>query len=299
MTHYAEAQSSKAISPLRQRMIDDMTMRKLKKKTQSDYLRAVKNFTRFFGHSPDEATAEDLRLFQLDMVSHDVSSCTLNATITGLHFFFDITLDRADLMKKMCAVHEPRKLPDILSPGEVAQLLKATTSMKYKAAFSVAYGAGLRISEVVQLKISNIDSQRMIIRVELGKGDKDRHAMLSPVLLTVLQHWWQVGHAKHQLFRTGWLFPGQNPINHLSARQLSRVCRDIAKLAGINKHVSMHTLRHSFASHLLEQGVDIRVIQVLLGHNQLETTARYAQVATRTLRETQSPLDLLLFDTQG
>ena len=121
MTHYAEAQSSKAISPLRQRMIDDMTMRKLKKKTQSDYLRAVKNFTRFFGHSPDEATAEDLRLFQLDMVSHDVSSCSLNATTLGLHFFFDITLDRADLMKKMNAAHEPRKLPDILSPGEVAQ----------------------------------------------------------------------------------------------------------------------------------------------------------------------------------
>jgi len=299
MTYFLDSRSTKPISLLRQRMIDDMTMRKLGKHTQSDYIRAVKNFTRFFGHSPDEATAEDLRLFQLDMVARETRSGTINATITALRFFYDVTLDRGELMKKMSAVYEPRKIPTILSPCEVSLLLSATTSMKYKTALSVAYGAGLRVSEIVKLKVSDIDSKRMLIRVEQGKGSRDRNAMLSPVLLNILRRWWQEGYAKHQLLKAGWLFPGRDRVNPLSARQLSRVCHDVAKHTGINKRISMHTLRHSFATHLLEQGVDIRVIQVLLGHKKLETTALYSQVATRTLRDTQSPLDVLVLEPEG
>lgn len=297
MTHSIEVQPTKSISVLRQRMIDDMTLRKFQNHTQTGYVRAVKNFTLFYGHSPDEATAEDLRLFQLDMVTRGLSSALINTTITGLRFFFDVTLGRADALVKMSFVHRPHKIPTILSRSEVFRLLEATTNVKYKTAFSVAYGAGLRIREIVMLKVADIDSKQMVIRVEEGKGAKDRNAMLSPVLLNTLRHWWRVGHVKYHLQKGGWLFPGRDPFDHLSTRQLSRVCHDVAKQIGISKSVSMHTFRHSFATHLLEQGVDIRVIQVLLGHSQLNTTARYSQVATRTLRDTQSPLDQLLLDT--
>lgn len=297
MNHSTVAQSTKPISILRQRMIDDMTLRKFQNHTQTGYVRAVKNFTLFFGHSPDEATAEDLRLYQLDMVSRGLSNGLINTTITGLRFFYEVTLGRADALAKMSFVNRPLKIPTILSRSEVFRLLEATTNPKYKTAFSVAYGAGLRIGEIVTLKVADIDSKQMVIRVEQGKGAKDRNAMLSPVLLNILRHWWQVGHVKYHLQKGGWLFPGQDPINHLSVRQLSRVCHDVAKQIGITKPVSMHTFRHSFATHLLEQGVDIRVIQVLLGHSQLNTTARYSQVATRTLRDTQSPLDQLILDS--
>ena len=287
------AQDTQSISPLGQRMIEDMKMRKLSPKTQSGYIRAVKNLARYLKHSPQSATAEELRRYQLHMVKSGVSRITLNATITGLRFLFQVTLDRVEAMSKMSSVPVPRKLPVVLSGEEAKRLIQASGNPKYRAALSVAYGAGLRVSEVVALKVLDIDSKRMTLRVEQGKGRKDRYAMLSPVLLERLRDWWKFAHAQSMMLNGGWLFPGQNPINHMSARQLSRACLAAAFDAEIDKHVSMHILRHSFATHLLEQKVDIRVIQVLLGHKKLETTALYAQVATDLLREVISPLDKL------
>jgi len=286
-------QNTQAVSPLRQRMIEDMMLRKLSSKTQSSYILAVKKLTTYLGHSPDTATAEELRRFQLHLVDKGISSITLNATITALRFFFVTTLARDDAMIKMSSVPVPRKLPVVLSRQEVTRLIDASGNPKYRAALSVAYGAGLRVSEVVALKVSDIDSTRMTLRVEQGKGHKDRYAMLSPVLLDHLRSWWQFAHTQGLMLEGGWLFPGQNPVNHLTARQLNRACHAAAADAEIDKRVSMHTLRHSFATHLLEAKVDIRVIQVLLGHKKLETTALYAQVATDLLREVISPLDTL------
>lgn len=286
-------QINEPISPLRQRMIEDMSLRKLAPRTQSGYLRAIKNFTRFLGRPPDTATAEDLRRYQLHIVERGISNITLNATITALRFFFVVTLDHGELMAKMSSVREPRKLPVILSREEVARLIACAGNLKYQAILSVAYGAGLRASEVASLKINDIDSTRMTLRVEQGKGHKDRYAMLSPVLLECLRDWWRDAHAKGKMLDGGWLFPGQNPINPIGTRQLNRACHAAAVAAEIDKRVSMHTLRHSFATHLLEDKVDIRVIQVLLGHKKLETTALYAQVATGILREVISPLESL------
>ena len=291
MTH-----STQTTSPLRQRMIDDMSMRRLNHSTQKTYVRAVKSFTQFLGRSPDTATAEDLRLYQLHMADNGVSNATINATISGLRFFFRVTLDDPGLLRKMSTVHEPRKLPVILSADEVKRLLEATLSLKYKAAFAAAYGAGLRASEVTHLRVTDIDSQRMVIHVEQGKGSRDRNAMLSPALLALLRQWWRAAQAQRKMLRGGWLFPGQNPVNPLSTRQLRRAMESAVSLAGLEKSVSLHSLRHAFATHLLEQKTDIRVIQVLLGHKKLETTALYSQVATKTLRETQSPLDALAID---
>jgi len=286
MTHTA-----KPISPLRQRMLEDMMLRKLAPQTQASYIRAVVKFTRFFGHSPDTATPEDLRRYQLHLVETGTSSIMLNAAITALRFFFGVTLERPDALAKMSPVREPRTLPVVLSREEVARLIEAAGKPKYQAALSVAYGAGLRASEVVALKVGDIDSTRMTLRIEQGKGRKDRYAMLSPVLLDRLRTWWKVARAKGKMLDGGWLFPGQNPVNPMSTRQFNRICHMAA--AEIDKRVSMHTLRHSYATHLLEQKVDIRVIQVLLGHKKLETTALYAQVATEVLREVVSPLESL------
>jgi len=285
--------TTKPITPLRQRMLDDMRMRKLSPKTQASYIRVVKRFAGFLGRSPDTASAEDLRRYQLYLVDHGISSISLNAAITGLKFLFETTLDRPELLKKMHPVHEPRKLPVVLSREEVARLLAAVDNLKHQTALAVAYGAGLRASEVVALKVNDIDSQRMTLRIEQGKGCKDRYAMLSPVLLERLRAWWKFAHAQGKMLQGGWLFPGLDPIDPLSTRQLTRAVHAAAEAAGIDKRVSMHTLRHSFATHLLEQKVDIRVIQVLLGHKKLETTAMYAQVATDVLREVVSPIETL------
>ena len=293
MTHHNSSSITQSITPLRQRMIDDMRLRKLSPKTQIGYIRAVKKLTQFLGRSPDTASAEDLRRFQLHLVSTGVSNITLNATVTALRFFFRVTLGRAEAVDKISTVAQPRKLPVVLSTDEVARLFNAINSPKYKAALGVAYGAGLRASEVTHLKVSDIDSQRMLLHVEQGKGRKDRFAMLSPALLELLRHWWHVARTEGNILNGGWLFPGQNPVNPITPRQLNRACKAAVNLASIEKRVSMHTLRHSFATHLLEQGVDIRVIQVLLGHDRLETTAHYSQVATRVLQETHSPLDQL------
>jgi len=281
------------ISPLRQRMIDDMRLRKLNPKTQSAYIRAVRNFTQYLGRSPDTARVEDLRNYQLHLVDAGTSPISLNAAITGLKFFFGITLERGELMAKMQPVRVPQKLPVILSREEVARLIAACTNLKHQTALSLAYGTGLRAGEVVALKVGDIDSERMTLRVEQGKGRKDRYAMLSPILLERLRVWWRVARAQGKMLDGGWLFPGLNPIESLSARQLNRAIVAAAEAAGIDKRVSMHTLRHSFATHLLENKVDIRVIQVLLGHKKLDTTAIYAQVATDLLHQVISPLDEL------
>jgi integrase/recombinase XerD len=283
--------SSKTISPLRQRMIEDMRMRKLAPHTQAGYIRAVRKFTRYLNRSPDTATAEDLRNFQLYLVDHGVSPITLNATISGLKFFFGVTLERGSLMAKMQHVFVPRTLPVVLSREEVRLLIAAAPSVKYQTALSVAYGAGLRASEVVGLKVSDVDSKRMVLHIERGKGGKDRYAMLSPVMLGRLRTWYRVARAQGKMPDGGWLFPGQNPIDPLSTRQLNRAVHAAARTAGLDKRVSMHSLRHAFATHLLEQKEDIRVIQVLLGHKKLETTALYTQVATETLRQVISPLE--------
>nr|WP_315203361.1 site-specific integrase [uncultured Albidiferax sp.] len=285
--------STQAVSPLRQRMLDDMRMRKLEPKTQAAYIRAVWRLAAFLKHSPNTATVEDLRRFQLHLVDRGISPITLNATITGLKFFFEVTLNRGELMARMSPVHVPHKLPVVLSCEEVARLIAAAPNLKYQTALSIAYGAGLRVSEITALKVGDIDSQRMTLRVEQGKGRKDRYAMLSPVLLERLRAWWRLAHAQGKMLPNGWLFPGMNPVDPLTARQLNRAIHAAAVAARIDKRVSMHTLRHSFATHLLEQKVDIRVIQVMLGHKKLETTTIYTQVATEILREVVSPLERL------
>jgi site-specific recombinase XerD len=284
------------ISPLRRRMIEDMTVRGFAAGTQRGYLRAVRDFTAFLGRAPDRARAEDLRRYQLHMRSQGASATTMNAAVSALRFFFGVTLAREDAVTGMTTVREPRRLPVILSPEEVARLLDAAPGLKYRAALSLAYGAGLRASEVVSLKISDIDSERMVIRVEQGKGRKDRDAMLSPPLLDLLRAWWRAAHKRGVMLPGGWLFPGQSPVNPLTARQLRRAFDGAKEAAGIDKRVSLHTLRHCFATHLLEQKVDIRVIQVLLGHKKLDTTARYSQVASTTLRQVKSPLEQLKLD---
>jgi integrase/recombinase XerD len=276
------------VSPLRRRMIEDMTIRKLAAKTQASYIRAVRNFTIFLGRSPDQANAEDLRRYQLHLASSGIAVPSQNAAVTALRFFFTVTLAHGEVTDRMPFVREPRKLPVVLSPEEVARFLEAASGLKYRAALSVAYGAGLRANEVISLKIGDIDSTRMVIRVEQGKGRKDRYVMLSAHLLELLRAYWKAARPQ------GWLFPGQNRVNPLTTRQLNRACHAATAAAGIDKRVSLHTLRHSFATHLLEQKVDIRVIQVLLGHKKLDTTALYSQVATRTIREVRSPLEHLI-----
>jgi integrase/recombinase XerD len=285
--------SPRPISPLRARMIEDMTVRGFKNDTRRDYVRHVRAFAAFIGRSPDTATGEELRLFQLHQTQSGMQPPRINGTVSALRFFFTVTLDRPDLARRLTVVPYPRRIPTVLSVEEVTLLLHAASAPKYKAAFAAAYGAGLRVSEVVALKVGDIDSERMLLRVERGKGGKDRHAMLSPQLLELLRAWWREGRRRSLLLPGGWLFPGRNPVEPLSARQLCRVVRAAAQAAGINKRVSPHTLRHSFATHLLEQGVDIRVIQTLLGHAKLDTTALYTRVANTTIRAVTSPLDRL------
>jgi integrase/recombinase XerD len=283
--------SAEKISPLRRRMIEDMRMRRLSAKTQSTYIRAVRHLAGYLGRSPDTATDEELRRYQLHCVDRGVSPMALNAMITGLRFFFDVTLKRPELMSKMSHIRVARRLPVVLSREEASHLIESARTLKHRTALSVAYGAGLRVGEVVALKVSDIDSQRMLLRVEQGKGRKDRYALLPPILLERLRTWWRHAHAAGQVLPGGYLFPGLDPLDSMSTRQLNRAVHEAAQAAHIDKRVTMHTLRHSFATHLLEQGENIRTIQVLLGHKKLETTALYTHVATETLRTVLSPLE--------
>jgi integrase/recombinase XerD len=281
------------ISPLRQRLIEDMNMRRFSRATQRNYIRDVGRFATFLRRPPDTATADDVRRFQVEQRDAGLSAPTMNSIVAALRFFFTHTLDRPDLARKLFRVTYPRKLPVVLSPDEVARLLQATTCLKHQAALSVAYGAGLRVAEVSTLKVGDIDSERMLIRVERGKGGQYRNAMLPTDLLVLLRQWWQVGRQQGVMHRDGWLFPGQHAMKPISTRQLHRIVVEAAHAADIAKRVGPHTLRHSFATHLLEDGVDIRVIQVLLGHAKLDNTAFYTKVATRTVRTVTSPLDKL------
>ena len=285
--------TEKAISPLRQRLIEDMTIRRLGPKTQHDYIRHVKSFADFLGRSAHKATAKDVHRYQLRLASIGATVPTVNVSASALRFFFKVTLRRSDLADEVVSAREPRRLPVVLSPEEVGRLLTSATNIKHKAILSLAYATGLRASEVVSLKLTDIDRERMVIRVEQGKGRKDRYVMLSPNLLGLLREWWRAARKK------GWMHPGQPWLfpsyrgQHTSRRQLHRIVRLAAGRAGITKRVGVHTLRHSFATHLLEQKTDIRVIQVLLGHKKLDTTALYTRVAIHTIGQVTSPLDFL------
>jgi site-specific recombinase XerD len=288
MTHFPPATSG---GSLRERFIADMTVRGFTDKTRKDDLRTV---AAFLGRSPGTATAKDIRRFQIQQSEDGMNAPAMNSAVAALRFFFTTTVDRPDLSRKLIRLRYPRKLPVVLSSDEAARLIAATTCLKHRAALSVAYGAGLRVAEVASLKVGDIDSQRMLIIVERGKGGRYRHALLSPSLLALLRAWWQEGRQQGVMRPGGWLFPGQDPARPITTRQLSRVVEAAAEAAGLTKHVSPHTLRHSFATHLLEDGTDIRVIQVLLGHAKLDNTALYARVATKTVRTVTSPLDKIM-----
>ena len=276
--------TSATTTPLRQRMIEDMTIRQFGSKTQHDYVRVVADFARFLGRSPDQAEPEDLRRYQLRLAADGASPAKMNAAVSALRFFFKVTLGRQGYGERLATVRKEDRLPEVLSPEEVALLLHCAPSLKHKAALSIAYGCGLRVSEIVHLKVADIDSARMLVRVEQGKGRKDRYVMLSPELLELLRAWWRMARPK------GWLFPGRDPGQPITPRQLNRALKAAAASAGLDKPVSMHTLRHCFATHLLERKTDVRVIQALLGHKKLDTTARYTRVAIKTLGAVQSPL---------
>ena len=276
---------------LRERFIEDMTVRGFSEKTRRGYIRIVARFVAFLERSPATATTEDIRRFQVQQSTSGMGAPAMNSNVAALRFFFTYTLDRPDLARKLIRIPYPRKLPSVLAPDEVARLIAATTCLKHRAALSVAYGAGLRVAEVASLKVGDIDSERMLISVVRGKGGRSRHALLSPDLLALLRAWWHEGRRDGVMRSGGWLFPGQDPANAITTRQLGRVVEAAAEAAGLTKHVSPHTLRHSFATHLLEDGVDIRVIQVLLGHAKLDNTALYTRVATKMVRTVTSPLD--------
>jgi site-specific recombinase XerD len=268
-------------------MIEDMTVRNLSPVTQRSYLHAVTKFAQFCGRSPDRVGAEEVRRFQMRLVERGVSWSGFNQTVCALRFFFAVTLGRPELAERIPHAREPRQLPVVLSADEVVRFLEAVVQPKHRAALTTAYAAGLRVSEVVGLKVGDIDSGRMVIRVEHGKGGKDRYVMLSSQLLGILRAYWRLARP------APWLFPGRRADRPLHPSVLQEACREARAAAGLDKRVTVHTLRHSFATHLLEQGTDIRIIQVLLGHTNLETTARYTQVATHTIGLTQSPLDRL------
>jgi site-specific recombinase XerD len=287
--------TTEAITPLRQRMIEDMNARKLCAGTQQGHIRACKRFAAFLKRSPDTATLEDIRRFQLHLAEAGVSICTRNCIMTGLRFLFRVTLRRLDLAAEIYHLREPQKIPQVLSPDEARRLLAVASSLKARVMLSLSYGCGLRVNEVVRLKVKHIDSAQKIIRIEQSKGRKDRNVMLSPEMLDLLRQWWKarVAFDTRTPIQERWLFPGRRPGQPMTRRQLSRLFHEAANGAGIKKHMTLHALRHSFATHMLERGTDIRVIQALLGHDKLDTTARYTRVATGMIANVKSPLDLL------
>ncbi|GFM31628.1 site-specific integrase [Novosphingobium sp. PY1] len=278
---------------LRERLIEDMNVRRLSLATQRNYVRDVARFAGWLGRPPDQATDEDLRQYQIEQSQTGLGAPAMNAAVSALRFFYCRTLDRPEVTRKLHRVKHPRALPTVLSREEVTRMLDATTSLKHQAILSVAYGAGLRASEVAKLRVRDIDSERMLLRVQCGKGGRHRNAMLAHDLLLLLREWWKVGRKEGVMHPDGWLFPGQHYLKPICYRQVHRIAADAAHAAGITKRVGPHTLRHSFATHLLEDGVDIRIIQVLLGHAQLSTTSLYTRVATRTVKNVVSPLDRL------
>jgi integrase/recombinase XerD len=275
------------MSPLRRRMIEDMTIRNLSPATQQSYIRAVAKFSRYFGRSPDRLGLEDVRAYQVHLASKGVAWGSLNQVVCALRFFYGVTLDQATIPERIAYAREPRKLPTVLSADEVVRFLESVSSLKARVALTTAYAAGLRVSEVAALKVRDVDSDRMVMRIEHGKAGKERYVMLSAPLLGILRSYWRLTRPSQ------YLFPGRTSDKPIEPTVLHAACRSAAAAAGLDKRVSVHVLRHSFATHLLESGVDIRIIQVLLGHENLSTTARYTRVSTRLIADTASPLDRL------
>jgi integrase/recombinase XerD len=289
--------TTEAITPLRQRMIEDMTSRKLCAHTQRGHIYSCKRFAAFLKRSPETATCEDIRLFQLHLAESGMSICNRNRIMTGVRFLFRVTLRRLDLAAEIYHLREPEKIPLVMSPDETRRLLAVASSLKVRVLLSLAYGCGLRAGEVVRLKVKHIDSAQKIIRIEQSKGRKDRNVMLSPETLDLLRQWWKVRPPRYDAGLPGqdcWLFPSRKTAGRpMTTRQLSRLFHEAADAAGIKKSVPLHALRHSFATHLLDRGTDIRIIQALLGHEKLDTTARYTRVATGLIANIESPLDML------
>src|SRR6266571_4666842 len=287
--------STDAVTPLRHRMIEDMNARKLCAGTQRGHIHSCKRFAAFLNRSPDTATTEDIRRFQLHLAEAGVSICNRNRIMTGLRFLLRVTLRRLDLAAEIYHIREPQKIPLVMSPDETRRLLAVASSLKARMLLSLGYGCGLRAGEVVRLKVKHIDSAQKIIRVEQSKGRKDRNVMLSAETLDLLREWWKArrGYDATTPLQERWLFPGRKPEKPMTTRQLNRLFHEAADAAGIKKGVTLHALRHSFATHLLERGTDIRIIQALLGHTKLDTTARYAHVATGMISAVESPLDRL------
>jgi len=283
------------VSPLRQRMIEDMAARKLNPHTQRSHIYSCKRFAAWLKRSLDTATADEVRRFQLYLIESGTSICNRNRIMTGVRFLFRVTLRRHDLAAEVWHIKEPQKLPPVLSPEEVKRVLTMATSLKARAMLTLAYGCGLRAGEVVRLRAGDIDSEQMIIRIVQSKGRKDRHVMLPAEVLDLLRQWWKARPTKRDAGVTPeqrWLFPGRDH-QPLTTRQFARLFKQTVRAAGLRKTISLHALRHSFATHLLERGTDIRVIQALLGHDKLETTARYTRVATGMIAKIESPLDSL------
>jgi integrase/recombinase XerD len=275
------------MSPLRRRMIEDMTIRNLSPATQRSYLHAVSKFSQYFGRSPARLGLEDVRAYQVHLASKGVAWGSLNQVVCALRFFYGVTLGQATIPERIAYAREPRKLPTVLGADEVVRFLESVSSLKARVALTTAYAAGLRVSEVAALKVCDIDSGRMVMRIEHGKGGKERYGMLSAPLLGILRSYWRL--TRPPLY----LFPGRTSDKPIEPTVLHAACRSAAAAAGLDKRVSVHVLRHSFATHLLESGVDIRIIQVLLGHENLSTTARYTRVSTQLIGNTRSPLDRL------
>lgn len=277
----------KPISPLRQRMLDDMAFRNMSPNTQKVYTYAVANFARFHGRSPDRLGLEEVRDYRLHLLARGLKATSINPIIGALRFFYGTTLGQKELAEQIPFARKEDTLPAVLTRDEVVRLLKSVPDLKMRTALITIYATGLRVSEVVALTARDIDSKRMVIQVRQGKGRKDRYVMLSEQLLAILRDYWRRRRPSECLF------PGPDPARAITTRSLQRACREAANAAGLDKSVTVHTLRHSFATHLLEHGVDIRVIQDLLGHRQITSTTRYTRVAINTIRQIQSPLELL------
>lgn len=277
------------MTPLRQRMLDDMQIRNLSPHTQASYVQQVSLFARHFGKSPHELSPDDIRTYQIYLTNErKLAPQSILIAVSAIRFLYRVTLKKDwTIEEAIPTCKKPQKLPTILSPDEVVHLLACVPSIKQRAILTTCYAAGLRISEAVRLKPSAIDSQRMVIRVELGKGQKDRYVMLSPKLLETLRAYWRAVRPEE------WLFPGDYPGRPITRDAVELACRLARRSAGIAKPITPHSFRHAFAVHLLESGTDVRTIQLLLGHRSLSTTARYLRIATSKVCSTSSPLDLL------
>lgn len=278
------------MSVLRQRLIDDLKVRNYSPRTVEAYVAAVVKFTRHFKRSPDLAGNEDLRLFQVELLARKTSWSQFNQIVAGLRFFFGITLGRTEFVPMLPYGKKPKQLPCVLSVPEVAQLLDAAWPGREHALLATAYACGLRLSELVHLRVTDIDSARMVLWVRLGKGQKDRQVPLSPRLLTELRQWWCSHRTKP------WIFPGitqRSRLEPICMGTVQRMCQRVVERAKLTKPATMHTLRHSYATHLLEAGVDVVTLQKLLGHSSLSTTAGYLHLSTRHLHSLPSVLDLV------